>query len=256
LEINNWFDLSIYFTFTIAMVIAIPIGLRYFYFGTKSIVQLGWRKKSLKLLSLGLFFFFVGIWYLFFDKGGHIFLLYQEVKDFLFQFTSFKITFKTIMSISFSILFFSFISSIFFIKSDVKEKDGFYVLRYNFMFKIFSYFMIIIAILLFKLILEKEDGIIILSVSFIILFLSAIMVFLQFNLVKIKYDNTNIYLYTPWRKNRIIQWSSLKTYTLLESRHIYRFTTHNKDIVNIPFSLSGLGGFFERFSEENVNDFH
>ncbi|CAA6804005.1 MAG: Unknown protein [uncultured Sulfurovum sp.] len=234
------------------MIISIPIGLRYFYLGIKSIVQLGLRKKSLESLFLGLFFFFVGVWYLYFDKGGHIFLLSQELRVFFVQETNFQISFKTLMSISFSVLLFAFISSIFFIKSDVQKIDGFYLLQYNFMFKIFSYFMIIVAILLFKLLFDKEVSISLLVISCIVLFIPSIMILLQFNLVKVKYDDMNIYLYSPWHKNRVIQWSNIKSYAVLNNYHIYRIKMNNGDNINIPFSLSGLGSFFERLHQERL----
>jgi len=96
LEINNWFDLIIYSSFTLASItIGIPMILYLWQRGIDGWIKFGcctklpnyfidsgWGKTALELLFIGLFMTVGTIWYLFIDKGGHLFFWFNEVKEF------------------------------------------------------------------------------------------------------------------------------------------------------------------------------
>ncbi len=61
----------------------------------KYFIDSGWGKTSLELLFGAIFSISFAIWYLFIDKGGHLFYWLNEVKDFFTQSTIFIINFPS-----------------------------------------------------------------------------------------------------------------------------------------------------------------
>jgi hypothetical protein len=95
LEINNWLDMVLYTFMTFgAVLVAVPLGIRCLCVGFVALFKhrvVKFEKESnvtvyagtsIELVLLGLFCIGASIWYLFFDKGGHLFHYPAEVMRF------------------------------------------------------------------------------------------------------------------------------------------------------------------------------
>ena len=74
---------------------------------------------------------------------------------------------------------------------------------------------------------------------------SGIAVLLEFLMVRIEYDDNNIYTYSPWRKRRVIPWQAIASYSYSEmnSWHVFKTTGYGR--LRLSALLSGLGSFFD-----------
>ena len=96
MEINTWVDFFIYSTFTTCILfVGLPLGARLSFYSIKRLLvkgnkpysrstiakQLG--KSPIQTLFVGLFGVVVSIWYLFFDRGGALLILFTKASIFL-----------------------------------------------------------------------------------------------------------------------------------------------------------------------------
>lgn len=95
MEINNWVDFFLYTAyFTGVVVILIPLGVNYIYVGIAGVI----KHKKIKydkgtdihrigrnvfeIVGVGVFAISFSVWFLFFDKGGHLLNYPAEVMRF------------------------------------------------------------------------------------------------------------------------------------------------------------------------------
>lgn len=95
LEINNWVDFFLYTAyFTGVVVILIPLGVNFIYVGIAGVI----KHKKIKydkgtdihrigrnvfeIVGVGVFAISFSVWFLFFDKGGHLLHYPAEVMRF------------------------------------------------------------------------------------------------------------------------------------------------------------------------------
>lgn len=95
MEINNWVDFFLYTAyFTGVVVILIPLGVNFIYVGIAGVI----KHKKIKydkgtdihrigrnvfeIVGVGVFAISFSVWFLFFDKGGHLFHYPAEVMRF------------------------------------------------------------------------------------------------------------------------------------------------------------------------------
>ncbi|RZQ97135.1 hypothetical protein D8T25_19480 [Vibrio vulnificus] len=95
MEINNWLDFVLTTTFFFGVIfILIPQGVNYIYVGVVGVIKykkyrydkgtdiyrIG--KNVFEIVGVGVFAIAFSIWFLFFDKGGHLFHYPAEVMRF------------------------------------------------------------------------------------------------------------------------------------------------------------------------------
>ncbi|MDX5050560.1 MULTISPECIES: hypothetical protein [Gammaproteobacteria] len=95
MEINNWLDFVLYTFMTLGgLLIAIPLGMRCLYVGLVALFKYKivkfkkdsnvsvYANTSIELVLSGIFCIGASIWFLFFDKGGHLLHYPAEVMRF------------------------------------------------------------------------------------------------------------------------------------------------------------------------------
>ena len=95
MEINNWVDMVLYTFMTVGVVfIAFPTGIRCIYVGCVALFKHRvikfdnrsrltiYSRTSIEMILAGVLCVAASIWFLFFDKGGHLFHYPAEVMRF------------------------------------------------------------------------------------------------------------------------------------------------------------------------------
>jgi hypothetical protein len=82
------------------------------------------------------------------------------------------------------------------------------------------------------------------------MFLACVALFLEFHFVHIEFDDEFIYTFSPWRKRRIIPWSSVAGYSYSAVNRWHILKTRGYGSVRLSELLSGLGTMREKW--ENV----
>jgi len=138
-----------------------------------------------------------------------------------------------------------------------KRVDGLYRLSYNLLFKIIGYISLIIFIIVSFLIvreMQKNLDILLAVVAFLGLFSIFGFLFLE-SRVRIDFDDKHIYLYSPWRRNRIVKWVDIVEFKYAENLNIYIFKTQTQGNIYLSPYISGLNDFFERAGKEDIKNF-
>lgn len=86
MQINNWFDFSIFFIFTLAVIlVGLPVSFYLLIKGAQGFKKYKFLKLpknflmapglgaySVEIIFYGLLMLVISVWYLFFDKGGQL----------------------------------------------------------------------------------------------------------------------------------------------------------------------------------------
>lgn len=268
LEVDSFVDLTTYTIFTLMVVLGIPFMINLTFKGFLGLKKYGFKKLpkhfmdrkdatyALEAIGAGLFMIIGSIWYLFIDNGGNLFFWFKELKEFFHLDHTFNFNVESIVSVLVSLMILSAFLSIFLQKRYAKKVHNHYRLEYNIALKFFSSSMLFLGVIVNIFILQDVDNKLEIFLA-IILFLSPSgSLFLEFIRVKIEFNDKNIYLFSPWRKNRVVRWKDIVEYQYRESMQLSIFKTKSQGNIYISTSISGLDDFFARASREQVIGLH
>jgi hypothetical protein len=78
------------------------------------------------------------------------------------------------------------------------------------------------------------------AVLFVCMAIGSSVLLFEAHFVRIEYDADFIYCFSPYRRNRVIPWSSISKVTYSESMRWYILRTRNEGKIRVPIYLSGL----------------
>jgi hypothetical protein len=97
LEINSWLDFALYTAYFVGVIlILVPLGVRFIYAGVMGVIKHGrfrygkgdeiyrFGRNALEIVGVGLFAISFSVWFLLFDKGGHLFNYPTEIMRFFY----------------------------------------------------------------------------------------------------------------------------------------------------------------------------
>jgi hypothetical protein len=77
----------------------------------------------------------------------------------------------------------------------------------------------------------------------------ALYIFLEVFLVRVEFDESFIYPFSPWRGRRRIPWSDISSLSYSEINRWYVIRTRSHGTLRISTFLSGIASFVERLNE-------
>jgi uncharacterized membrane protein YfcA len=80
-----------------------------------------------------------------------------------------------------------------------------------------------------------------------VLFFVSLYIFLETQFVRIEFNDTFIYTFSPWRKHRLVPWSTVVDYSYSAVNRWHILKTRGHGCIRLSELLSGLGTMRERW---------
>ena len=76
-----------------------------------------------------------------------------------------------------------------------------------------------------------------------------VYIFLEVFMVRLEFDETFIYHFSPWRRDRQIPWSEIISVSFSQTNRWYVIRTQGHGTLRVSTFLSGIGSFVERLEK-------